>query len=125
MTDAHTPGIGGFALAEQILGDDRFTGTVIMMLSSGDQPGDMARCDRLGISAYLIKPVKQSELLDAIMLAIGIMPAQEPMTVAATQEFALPSLRVLLAEDTVVNQKLACALLERHGQPKCENHWKN
>ena len=42
-----------------------------MMLTSGDQPGDVARCQELGVAVYLVKPVKQSELFDAIVLALG------------------------------------------------------
>ena len=115
LTDVHMPEMDGFALAERILGEKGPPETVIMMLSSGDQPGDMTRCDRLGVAAYLIKPIKPSELLDAITLALGIASGEEPAAVASAQAFALPPLRVLLAEDTAVNQKLARVLLEKAG----------
>ena len=60
------PHVDGFSLAEQIKGD-RITGsTVIMMLTSGGQPSDVSRCQELGIATYLLKPIKQSELFDAI-----------------------------------------------------------
>ena len=44
-----------------------------MMLTSGDRPSDVPECQRLGISAYLLKPIKQSELLEAIQLALGLL----------------------------------------------------
>ena len=78
VTDAHMPRIDGFMLAEQIKQDPAIGSTVIMMLTSGDRPEDMARCNQLGIAAYMLKPVKQSELLEAIELALGItLPREE------------------------------------------------
>jgi signal transduction histidine kinase/HPt (histidine-containing phosphotransfer) domain-containing protein len=116
VTDAHMPRIDGFMLAERIKQDPAISNTVIMMLTSGDRPEDIARCDQLGIAAYLLKPVKQSELLEAIELALGItVPREELLRSAAQQPFHVPSLRVLLAEDSLVNQKLAVALLEGQG----------
>ena len=116
VTDAHMPGIDGFTLAEQINQDPAIGSTVIMMLTSGDRPEDMARCSQLGIAAYLLKPVKQSELLEAIELALGItVPREELLKSAAQQPHHVPSLHVLLAEDSLVNQKLAVALLEGQG----------
>ncbi len=116
VTDAHMPRIDGFMLAEQIKQDPAIGSTVIMMLTSGDRPEDMARCDQLGIAAYMLKPVKQSELLEAIELALGItVPREELLRSAAQQPHHVPSLHILLAEDSLVNQKLAVALLEGQG----------
>ncbi len=88
-----------------------------MMLTSGDRPDDVARCQRLGIAAYLMKPVKQSELFDAIVAAVApseIPSPREPVSFAAAADDTRP-LRILLAEDSLVNQKLAVGLLERRG----------
>ncbi len=71
------PGMDGFTLAWQIKEDRSLGNTVIMMLTSGDQPADFGRCQELGISTFLLKPVKQSELLDAIMLSLGINAAED------------------------------------------------
>ena len=60
----------GFDLAESIRGDDELARAAIIMLTSSDRPGDIARCEELGISAHLIKPVKQSELFNAIGTAL-------------------------------------------------------
>jgi CheY-like chemotaxis protein len=86
-----------------------------MMLSSGDPPDRITRCEQLGISTYLTKPVKQSELFDAIMLAIGVTAVEDEPEIPLSQQRGLESLRILLAEDSLVNQKLAVALLEREG----------
>jgi len=118
LTDANMPEIDGFTLADQIKQDPEIGSTVIMMLTSGDRPGEIARCEQLGIAAYLLKPIKQSELFDAVVAALGVnaVDEQAPPSPAAAQPFErLPPLRVLLAEDSVVNQKLAVALLEKYG----------
>jgi two-component system, sensor histidine kinase and response regulator len=116
LTDAHMPGVDGFTLAEQIKRDAAIGSTVVMMLTSGDQPDDMQRCEDLGISAYLLKPIKQSELLEAIQFALGITVAKkEAPPVEKGQAPPIPKLRVLLVEDSLVNQKLAVALLEGEG----------
>ncbi len=115
LTDCHMPGRDGFSFAEQVKSEESLVSTVIMMLTSGDQPGSISRCEELGIAAYLLKPIKQSELLDAITLSLGVTSADdEPHEPVATIAGHGP-LRILLAEDSLVNQKLAVGLLERHG----------
>ena len=117
LLDARMPEIDGFALAGQIRQDPELAGTIIMMLSSGDQPEEVARCERLGILYYLLKPVKQSELFDAIVMALGVTAAEDAVAekAAAPWHGRLRPLRVLLAEDSLVNQKLVVGLLEREG----------
>jgi len=116
LTDANMPETDGFALAERIRLDEAMGSTVIMMLTSGDRPGDIARCQRLGIAAYLIKPIKQSELFDAIVMALGLAVEEEVARPPGDlPPGALGPLRILLAEDSLVNQKLTVGLLERQG----------
>ena len=87
LTDAHMPRMDGFMLAEQIKQDSMMGSTVVMMLTSGDRPEDLQRCEELGISAYLLKPIKQSELLEAIELALGITaPKADLLAPVATTE---------------------------------------
>jgi CheY-like chemotaxis protein/HPt (histidine-containing phosphotransfer) domain-containing protein len=88
-----------------------------MMLTSGDQPGDVGRCEELGIAASMMKPVKQSELFDATMVALGVTAAEDEAleTLAAGQPNRLGPLKILLAEDSLVNQKLAAAVLKKRG----------
>ena len=118
ITDAHMPDIDGFMLARQIRDERGIDGPVIMMLTSGDRPNDMGECERLGIAAYLLKPIKQSELLEAIELALGILGTRAGASPARARTGGVPrgrSLRILLAEDSLVNQQLAVALLESEG----------
>jgi signal transduction histidine kinase/DNA-binding response OmpR family regulator len=117
LLDAMMPGIDGFAVARQIRQDPRLSAATIMMLSSADRPGDAERCRALGVSAYLQKPIKQSELLDAIVLALsktGVGAAQ-PDNRPEVSVMLPKGLVVLLAEDNEVNQELAIAILERRG----------
>ncbi len=115
LTDAHMPRVDGFMLAEQIKQDAAMCSTVVMMLTSGDRPDDLQRCEDLGISAYLLKPIKQSELLEAIELALRITLPKAGLLASAAQPKHVRSLHILLAEDSLVNQKLAVALLEEQG----------
>ncbi|MEX0818252.1 MAG: response regulator, partial [Pirellulaceae bacterium] len=115
LTDANMPGMDGFALVEQIHRDPSLDGTVIMMLSSDDQPGDVRRCEQLGISAHLMKPLKPSELFNAIVESLGIRAIEPESGAAASESWQGRSLRILLAEDSIMNQRLAIGLLEKHG----------
>jgi two-component system, sensor histidine kinase and response regulator len=117
LSDVHMPGIDGFGLVERIRNDPELKSAVIMMLTSGDRPGDIARCEELGIAAYLMKPLKQSELFDAIALALELTGPDERAVAgfAAGRARRVRPLRILLAEDSLVNQKLAVGLLERWG----------
>lgn len=116
LADCNMPEMDGFTLAERIKQDGELSSTVIMMLTSGSRPDDLARCDQLGIAAHLIKPVKQSELFDAIGIAMGVAVVdQDPDEPAGIEPGRLRGLRILLAEDSLVNQKLATSLLQKHG----------
>ena len=115
LTDAHMPRMDGFMLAEHIQQNVTTGSTVVMMLTSGDRPDDMQRCEKLGIAAYLLKPIKQSELLEAIELAMGVTTAKKELLASVARPKPAGSLRILLAEDSLVNQKLALALLEGQG----------
>ena len=116
LTDANMPEHDGFTLAERVKQDSELSSTVIMMLTSGDRPGDISRCNELSVAAYLLKPVKQSELFDAIVMALGVTAAEDEYRGdRRASDESIPPLRILLAEDSLVNQKLAVGLLQRHG----------
>jgi CheY-like chemotaxis protein len=80
LVDAQMPDVDGFTLAAQIKAAPQLAGATIIMLSSAAEPGDSARCREVGVAAYLTKPIKQSELLDAILTALGtlVAPAAPP-----------------------------------------------
>ncbi|MDO8682183.1 MAG: response regulator [Armatimonadota bacterium] len=118
LLDAQMPEMDGFTLAEKIKNTPGLAGATIMMLSSAGQYGDTARCRDLGIAVYLVKPIKQSELLDAIMLALSGSRNQNGITVAhdlASAQQDQRSLHILLAEDNPVNQRLAVSILKKRG----------
>jgi two-component system, sensor histidine kinase and response regulator len=118
LTDAQMPDVDGFMLAERIKADPELAGSIIMMLSSGGQRGDAARCKELGIAGYLSKPIRQSELREAVIcvLEVGAQPAQSPSLVTRhTLREEHRGSRVLLVEDNPVNQLLAVRLLEKKG----------
>jgi len=118
ITDANMPAMDGFELAAKIKSQPEFGDLIIMMLSSAGLRGDSALCRRLGLTAYLTKPVKQSLLLDAIMLALGISSERRTETPLITRHSIAQTrdrYSVLLAEDNVINQKLAVRILENRG----------
>jgi CheY-like chemotaxis protein len=113
LLDANMPELDGFGLAERIRRRRGLAATRLLMLTSGPRPGDERRAMALGVSSYLIKPVKQSDLLDRMLEALEDRP-----TGALARALEGPKgrrLRVLVAEDNAVNQKVAAGLLERAG----------
>lgn len=116
LADAEMPGRDGFWLAEQLRLDPALHPATVMMLTATRRPEDSQRCLRLGIEGYLAKPIKPSELLDAIMAALEPAAAGSTAESSAQQSPAgTRPLNVLLAEDSPVNQRVATALLEKWG----------
>jgi two-component system, sensor histidine kinase and response regulator len=127
LLDANMPEVDGFMVAEEILRRPELTGATIMMLTSSGKYGDAVRCRELGIAAYLTKPVKSDDLFEAIIKVLNVEPrearrkAGSPITVRpaspapAKLENPARQMRVLLAEDNVVNQRVAAGLLKRRG----------
>ena len=118
LLDVMMPGMDGFDVLQRIHSMHEIERPVIMMLSSRDQPGDAARAREMGAAAYIIKPVRPSELLDAIVKALGVSfetgLAAAPLASAKTGPTG-PSLRILVAEDNPINQMLAVRMLEKAG----------
>jgi PAS domain S-box-containing protein len=117
LLDAMMPEMDGFALAAEMQRHPELDGATILMLSSAGRTADAERCRALRIVCCLTKPVKQSELLNGILTSLqrrdrDAAPARRP---AWAPEPGRGRLRILLAEDNPVNQKLAAALLHRAG----------
>ena len=119
LLDCQMPEMDGFMLAMEIRKRPGLADTTIIMLTSADQNGDSERCRELGFAAYLTKPIRQSELRKKIIAALQKhapappTPAPEASPTAAADSEG--GLRILLAEDNAVNQKLAIRLLEKRG----------
>jgi CheY-like chemotaxis protein/HPt (histidine-containing phosphotransfer) domain-containing protein len=112
------PVMDGFEVAKRIRDDDRFDDLVLVTVTSAGRPGDGALCERLGISSYLLKPITPTELRDALQMSLAHAretPGEAVLVTRHSLREAWGSLRVLLAEDNQVNQKLAVHLLERLG----------
>jgi CheY-like chemotaxis protein/nitrogen-specific signal transduction histidine kinase len=116
LLDEHMPGLDGFAMFTEMQPDPQRPPAVIMMLTARDRVVGAARCRQLGISTYVVKPILAAELLEGIRDALGLN--------AVTSESALParalavsarSLRILLADDNLVNQKVATTMLGKMG----------
>jgi PAS domain S-box-containing protein len=120
LTDMHMPKMDGFGLVQEINQRPGLSTATIMMLTSGGQSGDAAKCQAMGISAYLLKPVRHSELRQAIERVLrgeelpgaGALITRDLLTEASQER---KGLRILLAEDNAVNRKLAMRLLEKRG----------
>jgi CheY-like chemotaxis protein len=116
VIDVHMPGMDGFALTQCIKADPQFSGANIALLTSGVQSGDADRCRDLGVSAYLAKPVSETELLSAVRrmsLEESTKEAQpNPGTRHAAERGGL-HLRLLLVEDNPVNRLVATRLIEK------------
>jgi CheY-like chemotaxis protein len=119
LLDAVMPGMDGFALAEKIHEKPQLADATVMMLSSAMPAGSAMRCSSLGIASWLTKPVTQSELLDAILVAINRGP-EKPTACGLKACFIAtagpgPCLRILVAEDNPVNRAVAAGILEKQG----------
>jgi signal transduction histidine kinase/CheY-like chemotaxis protein len=123
LTDLHMPGVDGFGLVERMQEISRQV--VVLMVTSGENPGDLARSREMGIAAYLTKPVRRSQLRAAVLGAmasgkylVGPEKSAGPSVGRGSRPDIRPrgrSLHILLAEDNAVNEKVACAILEKAG----------
>jgi PAS domain S-box-containing protein len=117
LSDALMPEVDGFALGRAVRDDARLADARLIMLTSAGLPHGRVRAEEVGFSAYLSKPVKQSDLLDAILGVFGPAAAARPRSRRSRR---LPKARrqsrplhILVAEDNATNQKLIVTLLEQ------------
>jgi CheY-like chemotaxis protein len=117
IADCQMPDVDGFALAREIKRDRHLQATPIVMLTSAGRPEDVARCRRIGIERYLTKPVKHSDLLDALVTLFGTptRASKRRQGTKASSRATRRKLRVLVAEDNAVNRKLVTAVLKKRG----------
>jgi len=134
IVDSQMPGMDGYQLAENIRSFSQFDSATLVMMTPAGQRGDIADSDQLGVSSYLTKPITASELYEVMKLEYNPVnggtrlfsncgnkskktPADQP-TVSPSH-----SLQVLLAEDNLVNKRLAVRMLEKLGH--CVTHAEN
>ncbi|HEX3869326.1 MAG TPA: response regulator, partial [Pirellulales bacterium] len=117
LVDCMMPGMDGFTLATEIASRGTFGDLRLVMLSSALQAGDRARARKHGFAAYLTKPICQSELFEAITKTVGRTPSVPEKVEISGPAPRVPrrTLHILLAEDSVVNQRLALRWLEKWG----------
>jgi two-component system, sensor histidine kinase and response regulator len=117
LTDMHMPDIDGYGLVEQIRRRPELPPVTVVMLTSAGHPGDVERCRRLGIPAYLFKPVRKRELLAAILRALGHPHTASPSLadIPAGRHAHSEGLHILLAEDNRTNQTVATRMLQKLG----------
>jgi signal transduction histidine kinase/DNA-binding response OmpR family regulator len=116
LLDEQMPGIDGLEVLDSIRRNPALQSALIMMLTSRDQVKSTERCRQMGVETYLIKPISSSDLLGSIRLAMGARrPAgKNPVAVGVTSPASL-SLNILLAEDNLVNQRVAMTMLGKMG----------
>ncbi len=118
LIDTRMPGEDGYALWQTIRQDKEFANLKAVMLACADQFARGGSGSRPGSPIAVVKPIKSTELLDAILLVLGLMPAPPRSSQESTTESAArPSrpLRILLAEDNPINQMVASERLKRSG----------
>jgi signal transduction histidine kinase/DNA-binding response OmpR family regulator len=122
ITDVHMPEMDGFELARNIKKSPYCAGAVVLMLTSGDHPGDVRRARESGVSNFLLKPVRKAELKDVIVRALDALSSSpqnaaslQPVPQSLDDSRPAASARILLAEDNLVNQRFVQRILEKRG----------
>jgi PAS domain S-box-containing protein len=117
LLDARMPDSAGFTLAQELHRNPRDAGAVLMMLSSVGSSDEIERCRQIGVEHYLIKPVGQSDLLNAVLGRLDALVEAEPPLASGDSTVASPirRLRVLLGEDNSVNREVATTALRKLG----------
>jgi CheY-like chemotaxis protein len=118
LTDCQMPDMDGFALTAAIKRDPDLIGSTVIMLTSSGEPGDAARCQELGIAAYLPKPIRRSDLRGAVLSALDGQSTERDRPALVTPSSLREghhARRILLVEDNKTNQLVARRHLENRG----------
>jgi PAS domain S-box-containing protein len=118
VLDMMMPGMDGEALGQAIVADNRLKTTRLLMMTSIGQQADARRFKEIGFAAYLVKPVRQSDLFDCLVAVLaGDQPQQMRSQVSppSLQKTPLRNARILLVEDNLTNQEVAIGILQRLG----------
>jgi CheY-like chemotaxis protein len=117
LLDCGMPGMDGFQVAETMKNSPGLAGATILMLTADRRSNDLARARDLGIAGHLVKPVKRSDLFDAISIVLTDVPivVQAPtseVSATATASDDQRPLRILLADDSADNRLLIRSYLK-------------
>jgi PAS domain S-box-containing protein len=118
LLDANLPGHDSFVILDYIKDNPELARSIIMMMSSSSNRLDASPWLKVGISAHLGKPIKPSELKNSILNVLGLAPKPLEPIVQGPEPGALPfrhAYRILIAEDNLVNQRVAIYMLEKQG----------
>jgi len=119
LLDQQMPGMDGAELGRMIKADPLLEPTLMIMVTSLGRRGNAAALEQIGFAGYLTKPVRQNQLKDCIAIVLGRLAGNMPKTGIVTQynvaESSRRGIRILLAEDNTINQKVAQALLNKLG----------
>ena len=118
LLDANLPGHDSFVILDYIKDNPELARSIIMMMSSSSNRVDASPWLKVGISAHLGKPIKPSELKNSILNVLGLAPKPLEPIVQGPEPGALPvrhAYRILIAEDNLVNQRVAIYMLEKQG----------
>jgi two-component system sensor histidine kinase/response regulator len=121
LLDMQMPELDGESLGRTLKADPELSGTLLVMMTSMGKRGDTKRFQSIGFSAYLTKPVRQSQLFDCLATVLGggdpsAMPPKAGLVTRHTlNEARRRKVRILVAEDNVINQRVALGMLEKMG----------
>ncbi len=117
LLDLQMPGMDGEQTARAVKSDPAIKDVKIIILTSMGERGDALRLELLGCSGYLLKPIKQQMLFDAVVAVLNQKEdrAAGLITRSILLERRSPGQRILLAEDNLINQKLTVTLLQKAG----------
>jgi PAS domain S-box-containing protein len=120
ISDMQMPHMDGIELGRKIKSDSALKSTIMIMLSSRGMRGDSAEVRDAGYAAYLTKPVRRSQLFDCIVMAFSQKDGRKKedksiITRHTITDARKQNIKILIAEDNIINQKLALKLLEKFG----------
>jgi signal transduction histidine kinase/CheY-like chemotaxis protein len=121
IVDMQMPEMDGETLGQKIKQDSDLKNTILVLMTSMGRRGDAKRLEKIGFAAYLTKPIRQSKLYDCLATVTGIQEkAAEERPVAIVTRHSIAEdqkrrVRILLAEDNIINQKVALSILGKLG----------
>ncbi|MEM1068677.1 MAG: response regulator, partial [Planctomycetota bacterium] len=115
VSDVNMPEMSGYDFIERLRENADFSDVPVIILTSGGRDGDSILIDELQVSERLMKPVKQSELFNSIVRALGVSaPEDGHDSMDRDHGVDLGSLNILLVEDNIINQRLATGVLSKY-----------